>query len=1004
MFKRIIIGFGLFFGLLVGAVFILPSLVPTDTYRDKLETELSRVMARDVSITGDIKLSTFPAVQIEAGAVTLANPEGFGSDTFIQVEGLDAKVRLWPLLKKQVEISQISLNRPNIWLERKADGSVNWTTDAATPPQVPANTDIAADVGFRRDGRFTDYDPALDLLTIKDGQIRFIDSAAAQDISVKDINLNLRAPALSKPLKLDGYLTLDGLAVSLAGQLASPLDFLKGQRTSFDGSVTTELGNVDVSGAFLESDIFDVDATFELNASDPAALAARLTLPDDLDIPALNTVAVKGSVATKARAVSLSDLDVTLTGNGLDVTYKGKVGYADTASAKGNFTAALSDTSIITPYLNEPIQALDAIESVRLNGELNWDGTTFNISALTAETSGEMINANFQGDVRYSDALDTSGRFEASSPDLAKLLNIIGVEQPDASALKAISAKGLIDITDGKISATDIIANATDGFVNGGFTGQLAFDETLSLNGTADAKIADLLALNAALSREIPFSNIAKRIDFKGNINVANGTFTLTESEATLADGDVNGSYRGKVALGQTPDIAGTLTLAVPSLRTLSQKQNVTLPANTNSGDIFEAFALSGQVSGAPDLLDFTAGQISLDGLSGKGDFKLSLQSSRPTLTGDILFSDLDLQPYMAAWSAQKPQGQIIPWSTAPINVSGLKAMDANVTISAPSINMTRLALGQTRAVVTLKNGALESRITNADLYGGTATGVFSLNASDSGANIRLQTDIGDVKALDFMMAMGGFDKVTGTSDFNVEITGGGNSQAAIMKSLTGAGEFQAINGQLLGINAETLLTGIDGAITNRALPAGLGLGQTTDFRDVIGGFSISEGRVSLRTFQLQSGALFMEGAGEIDLGNQTLDVGIRPKLNSGSDVASFGVPLRFSGAFGQARPGLDTDMLGQIAQAKARKSAGDAVKDRVGGTLGSILGGVIGGQSDTPSSDTPNISETPETSETETPESGATDAEDTASDVEDIKPEEEVLKRLNGLFGSKDR
>ena len=48
MIRRILIALALILILFVGAILILPGLVPTDTYREKLEAELSRSLARDV--------------------------------------------------------------------------------------------------------------------------------------------------------------------------------------------------------------------------------------------------------------------------------------------------------------------------------------------------------------------------------------------------------------------------------------------------------------------------------------------------------------------------------------------------------------------------------------------------------------------------------------------------------------------------------------------------------------------------------------------------------------------------------------------------------------------------------------------------------------------------------------------------------------------------------------------------------------------------------------------
>jgi len=169
MLKRILIALALILVLFVGAILILPGLVPTDTYREKLEAELSRSLARDVAITGDIKLSTFPSVAIQTDGVSLSNPEGFSSETFMKVDGMSAKVRLMPLLSKQVEISGVVIS-----LEKRADGQVNWTLG----DPAKAQTEPKEAGPFKRDGRYTDYDPSLKLLRIKNGNINYKDDVS----------------------------------------------------------------------------------------------------------------------------------------------------------------------------------------------------------------------------------------------------------------------------------------------------------------------------------------------------------------------------------------------------------------------------------------------------------------------------------------------------------------------------------------------------------------------------------------------------------------------------------------------------------------------------------------------------------------------------------------------------------------------------------------------------------------------------------------------------------
>lgn len=989
MFKRIFIGLGAFLILLTGALFIIPSLIPTDTYREKLETELSRVMARDVSVTGDIDISTFPVIRIQTGGISLANPRGYGAEDFVSVEGLSAKVKLWPLLRKTVEISQIELNAPNIWLERKPNGEVNWIS-SGTPAET-APTEVSAQ-SYKRDGRYTAYDPSLDLLRVKNGQVRFLDPANDRDVSVSDINLDLRAPTLDQPLKLDGDALYDGLNVTLEGQFSTPLSFLNGETASFTASVETEVGKVGLNGAFRASETVAFDTRFDVSSSNPMALSERLPIPDTVTIPALESFAASGKLGFVSGIFDVSELATNVQGEAFDFEYSGTATAGKTLAADGSFTANLSDTTIVSPYLQAPVPALDAIDTLDAKGRVKWNGQSFDVSDLNANVSGALIEGQFDGIAATGDTLSGTGVFEIATPNLAGLVKVAGLDQPDAAALKRVVATGTVSLEGDRLDASGVSAQASDGALNGSFEGDILFNDSLSLSGVAKAEIPDLASLNSTLARDIPYSEIVNRIQVSTIISTAKGTYVLDKTEATLADGDINGRFDGRLAFGVTPDILGTLSLNTPSVRTLANKTNVSLPANTSDGVIFEGLALSGTVEGSPEVMEFKNGKLSLDNLSGDGNFALNLTSARPRLTGEIALSETNLRPYLAAWTAQRPVGEIVPWSTTPINLSALDAIDADLRITAPSIQFTRLELGTTNALISLQNGQLKSTISDTQIYGGAASGMLTLQAPSGRPALEISANVKRVQAQDLMMTMGGFDKVTGTSNFEMKITGQGESQAEIMKSLSGSGAFDALNGKLLGVDAGALLTGIDTAITNRQLPAGLGLGKTTDFKDLAGLFTLENGRVKIGAFQLQAGDFSMESDGEIDLGAQSIDIGIRPKLNDGSDFANFGVPIRFTGAFGQAKPGLDTDMLSQIAQAKARRSAGDAVKDRVGGSLGNILGGVITGG--TPASDT-----TPTETPTEPdPEKQDVQPEETAPQT----PEDLVKDSIKGLFGRK--
>ena len=1001
MLKRLLfalLAIGLIF---LTAIFALPSLVPTDSYRDRLEGELSRVFARDVALSGDINVSTFPVLKVETGRIELSNPEGFSQSRFVDLESMSANVRLWPLLKKRVEISAITLQSPDIRLEKLTDGRTNWTAQSVK---------TAKDQGpFKRDGRFTEYDPALDLLRIKNGKISYIDQASDQGFIADNINLDLRAPGLDQALKLNGDLIFDGLATSIDAQIDSPMKFLSGLQANFSADIKSAEGGIDLSGQFLDSTDITLTANFKVDSNEPNTLATRFPLPNTFVLPQLTSVSAKGDLSYSPDAITIPKIDANIVGSGIEAIFNGNLVLDESQNGAGQFTLKLDDLNILSSYLKEPVPALNAVTSFDGTGMVEWSGQNFRLSDIDTNVGGPELSANFKGDAAYDSKFSLTGEFEGRSDNFAALMESAGVTQADAAALKKTSARGTISLTDGAAKVSNLVAEASEGFVNGQYEGTLKYDDQLALDGRFESEINDLKALDQALPREIPYTDVVKHIVISSSIQSRPDGYVFSDLSSELKDGLLNGNFKGRLALGDNSTISGNLSITANSLRAIAASQEITLPPSTEIGEILEAFSLSGQVSGTPERLAFSSGNLSLDNLIGRGDFDLDLAAPKPLLTGSLSLNALDLRPYMAAWSDQNPEGEIRPWSAETIKLNGLEALEAKIDIITPSVIMDRLELGATTGSATLKSGIMSADLKKTQLYDGDASGRFVISAINGVPTLSVDAVINSVAAQSFFMSMGGFEKITGTSDLILSFKGQGQSQADIMKSLTGSGNYRILQGQLLGLDASALLSGVDTALSERRLPDGLGLGRTTDFNDLNGEFSLNNGRASLSGFRLSSGTFYVEADGFIDIGQQTIDIGLRPKLTTGSDLAQFGIPLRFKGGFGAASPGLDTDFLGDISKAKARQKAGNVVRDNIGGTIGNILGGVISGEEPN-SGSSQDTAPNPEDSDTEpvTPATGNTpptsEADSQPTTAEPSTPEEQIGNALKDLFGRKNK
>ena len=1056
--KKVIIGLCILVVLLIIGLIALPSLIPSSVYKDAIETQLTRELARDIRVQDDVTLSVFPLIKANTGRIEIDNPDGFKADNFAEMDGMSARIKLFPLFSKRVEIASFTLKNPSINLEKLSNGQTNWAFKEETAPKStpdPVNTGP-----FKRDGRYNTIDPNIGQFTLENGTLTFIDHQAKTDIVISEMNVDFSLPSLTQPVEIDGSLTYDGTPTKIDLTLNSIRSFLDGKEApvsmtlktdfaditakgrflagvdiafnldvngdvssvsklaalspkdvpyvdmvdsaklsgnyGYDGSILTAVGadisaiGTDFTGAFkgdatlAETPIFD--GQVELDAKNIAALAKSFG-QDIKGISLLETVKFSADLAGEDKGFKAQNVNAAIKGDGLDGSFTGTGVFGETLSAAGNFTTNIASIPSLITALEMDVPQVKALQSLTASGTLNLQDKSISAQNIKAAIKGDGLDGTFAGSGAFNDSLSASGDFTADIASIPSLMTALEIDIPQAKAVQSLKASGTVAMAGDTIRLTGLNATTNGGTVTGNYQGGATLGDIPAFDGNFDVSLSSLSEFAAVTATDIPYAETIGKIAVKGSVAGQGDAITLPTLTAALSDGKINGRYDGSATWNKGASLNGALNIDIPSLRDVAAAGGTQLPPSSPAGDIFGRFAVNGTVKGTPDDIQFSNAKLTLDKINGQGNFAVNMKPATPFVTGVMDLDGLDLSPYMAAYSAQNPSGEIQPWSTAPINTAPLRSVDGDFTLNTPNIKTDRLTMGQSEIKAKLRGGVLTANMPNIALYGGLGRMIATLDGSGSDAKIALDIGLNDINSNSFLASAAGFTQAEGELGSSFKITGRGSSQAAIMKSLNGSGDFKLLNGQIKGVDLTALLTGLDQALTSRSLPSGIGPSHITKFSDLAGLVKIENGVASIRKFSLQGLGVLAEGSGKIDLGNQTIDFGLRPRLTgeSASNLAAFGIPIEVKGSFGSAKVGLDTDMLGQIAAERARVEAGKLIKDQVGGTVGDILGGVLGSTTPSPSSQTGS-----RTSETTLPKTATPPKSD----------EEIVGNILGGLLG----
>lgn len=240
--------------LVVVALLVIPRFVDVQHYKPIIARKVTEATGRPFAIGDDLQLSLFPWAGLAFSDLRLGNPPGFKEGEFLTVAGFEARLKLIPLLSRDIEVKRFVVKDPRITLIREKDGRTNWTM--APKPSAPEPAAGGAP-GSPAPGRMELKSLSVGEFAVTGGAVTWIDRSAGQRHDITDLRLTLGNLALGQTVDLDFAAQVDQKPVALVGRVgplsmdvdAQPLTFdltlkaLAELVVTLQGQVETPLGD-----------------------------------------------------------------------------------------------------------------------------------------------------------------------------------------------------------------------------------------------------------------------------------------------------------------------------------------------------------------------------------------------------------------------------------------------------------------------------------------------------------------------------------------------------------------------------------------------------------------------------------------------------------------------------------------------------------------------------------------------------------------------------------------
>ncbi len=180
--------FGGFLVVMLAALFAVPSMVDWNGYRGVFEEEASKVLGRDVRVSGAVNLRLLPTPYVKFEKVRLADVSGQTGEPFIRAESFTMWLAVSPLMRGVLEANKVELDRPVLNLALDGQGGGNWSSIRLQPGTLP----------------FVPRDVTLHSVKLIDGTLGMYNAASQSIVRVEQINGELSADGLAGPFRFAG--------------------------------------------------------------------------------------------------------------------------------------------------------------------------------------------------------------------------------------------------------------------------------------------------------------------------------------------------------------------------------------------------------------------------------------------------------------------------------------------------------------------------------------------------------------------------------------------------------------------------------------------------------------------------------------------------------------------------------------------------------------------------------------------------------------------------------
>ena len=517
--------------ILIAAVYVYLNTYDYNKLKPLVARMVEEATGRKLSLSGEVNLEIGLIPTLVVTNIALANVSWGSQPQMIEIEKLQAQVRLLPLLQKDVEVKQIGLFGVKVLLETDANGQDNWDF-------------LAEDSATGSPGARRPVEIDVERVTVENLHLTFNRQKTGSQTQFTLASLTMNRQETEDALTLNLKADVNGQSVTLSGKTGGIRQLLAHERFPFQLSGSLANAAIKMNGAIDDLlNLQGIELEAQLIGKNMATLAPYL----DIRLPKTKAFEVNGALKGSKESLTLENVKGNLSGSGFDLAVSGSI--SDLIAISGvdlKLTSSGKDLAEIGPIIGEKLPVTDGFT---VQGRLTGSAKVLSLSEAQGTARHGGLSLVCYGGIK--DFLNFSGmdlRLQGSGKNLAEIGTITGKKLP---ASDKFTVQGRLMGSTKALSLLEAAGSASRGSLNLNVSG--AIKELLALEGInvkLKASGKELAEIGPLLGTDLPELG---SFDVSGQLSGSAKTISLNDLSAMVDKSDFNG--QAKVAFLKRPNI-----------------------------------------------------------------------------------------------------------------------------------------------------------------------------------------------------------------------------------------------------------------------------------------------------------------------------------------------------------------------------------------------------------------------------------------------------------------